>query len=80
MDSVQLFFLFFSSIPWRHLEKEGKLGLICLLPTYQERLPDLDDLKSNPLPFISFIKKNCTWLGLSLMGGLNFSCALSVHE
>lgn len=63
VDSVQ----FFSpTIPRRHLEKEGKLGLICLLPTYREELPDLNDLKSNSLPLISFIKKNCTWPGLSL--------------
>lgn len=40
--------------------------LICLLPTYKEPLPDLNDLKRNPLPFVISIKKNGTWPGTSL--------------
>lgn len=65
--------------------ERGKLGLICLLPTYQEQLPDPDDLKSNPLPFIIFIKKNCTWPGIWYLsvgcGHLRVVfCALSVDK
>lgn len=79
VDSVPFFF--FSTL--EALRERGKLGLICLLPTYQEQLPDLDDLKSNPLPFIIFIKKNCTLPGLSqwmwtLKGNLNFFYELNI--